>query len=202
MNDNFAKKGRCILKIRCTVCGAPNETEDGFDSAYCLTCGSQIVINDALAYRFPQETLDALDTEALVQLAKEAYHTHKINPDVLSLLKSASPSGDVEILYLLGLNHFNNKEYTKGIPYLYVAAEKMYPDALCLYAVSKYLQNPDDQTAYPQIRKYLTTARETYSKIFDKVDGNNLLAYINSVLDANAESDTPEKPTSIDAPTA
>ena len=175
------------MKIRCTVCGAPNETEEGFDTAYCLTCGSQVTVSDALAYRFPRETLDAMDTEALVQLAKEAYHTHKITPEVLTLLKAASPSGDVEILYLLGLNHFNNKEYAQAIPYLYIAAEKMYPDGLCLYAVSKYMQDPDDHTAYPRIKKYLTTAQETYSKIYDKVDGDKLLAYINSVLDAKAE---------------
>lgn len=180
------------MKIRCTVCGAPNETEEGFDTAYCLTCGSQVTVNDALAYRFPRETLDALDMDALVQLAKEAYHTHKINPEVLTLLKAASPSGDVEILYLLGLNHFNSKEYAQAIPYLYIAAEKMYPDALCLYAVSKYLQNPDDQAAYPRIRKYLTNAQETYSKIYDKVDGDNLLAYINSVLEAAEKAPAPE----------
>ena len=174
------------MKIRCTVCGAPNETEDGFDAAYCLTCGSQVTVADALAYRFSQKALDNLDLEALVQLAKEAYHTHKITPEVLTLLKLASPSGDVEILYLLGLNHFNSKEYALAIPYLYAAAEKMYPDALCLYAVSKYLQNPDDREAYPRIRKYLTTAKETYSKIYDKVDGNNLLTYINSILDSQA----------------
>jgi len=183
------------LKIRCTVCGVPNETADGFDTAYCLTCGSQIVVNDALAYRFPRQTLDALDTEALVQLAKEAYHTHKINAETLTLLKAASPSGDVEVLYLLGLNHFNNKEYAQAIPYLYAAAEKMYPDGQCLYAVSKYLQNPDDHAAYPRIRKYLTTARDTFSKVYDKVDGCNLLAYINSVLDANPETNSPELPT-------
>lgn len=173
------------MKIRCTVCGAPNETEDGFDTAYCLTCGSPIPVNEALAYRFSRETLDALDMESLVQLAKEAYHTLKINPEVLTLLKAASPSGDVEILYLLGLNHFNNKEYTQAIPYLFVAAEKMYPDAMCLYAVSKYLLNPDDRAAYPRIRKYLVTARDTCSKIYGKVDGDNLLAYINSVLSTN-----------------
>ncbi len=189
------------MKIRCTICGAPNETEDGFDTAYCLTCGSQITVTDALAYRFPPETLDALDMEELVQLAKEAYHTHKINPQVLTLLKAASPSGDVEILYLLGLNHFNNKDYAQAIPYLYAAAEKMYPDGLCLYAVSKYLQDPDNHAAYPRIRKYLTTARETYSKIFDKVDGDNLLAYINSVLDANAEANAPKKPSLKEIPT-
>ena len=172
------------MKIRCTVCGAPNETEAGFDSVYCLTCGSAFSTNDALAYRYSQENLDALDTETLVQLAKEAYHTHKITPEVLALLKSASPSGDVEILYLLGLNHFNNKEYAQAIPYLYVSAEKMYPDALCLYAVCKYLLNPDDRAAYPRIRKYLTTAKETYSKIYDKVDGDNLLSYITSALNS------------------
>lgn len=178
------------MKIRCTVCGAPIETADGFDVAYCLTCGSQVSVNDGLAYRFPQETIDALNTETLVQLAKESYHTHKINQEVLTLLKAASPSGDVEILYLLGLNHFNNKEYAQAIPYLYIAAEKMYPDALCLYAVSKYMQNPDDHTTYPRICKYLTTAQETCSKVFEKVDGDKLLAYIQSVLDA----DTPETP--------
>lgn len=190
------------MKIRCTVCGAPTETEDGFDTAYCLTCGSQVTVNDALAYHFPRETLDALDTEALVQLAKEAYHTHKINPEVLTLLRAASPSGDVEILYLLGLNHFNNKEYAQAIPYLYAAAEKMYPDAQCLYAVSKYMQNPDDHAAYPRIKKYLTTAQETYSKIYDKVDGDKLLAYINSVLESNAEANTPEMPALKEVPTA
>ena len=182
------------MKIRCTVCGAPIETEDGFDTAYCLTCGSQVAVNDALAYRLPQETLDTLDTETLVQLAKEAYHTHKINPEVLTLLKAASPAGDVEILYLLGLNHFNNKEYAQAIPYLYVAAEKMYPDAQCLYAVCKYMQNPDDHATYPRIRKYLTTAQETYSKVYEKVDGDKLLAYINSVLDANTQTNTPAIP--------
>ena len=170
------------MKIRCTICGAPSETEEGFDTAYCLTCGSQIAVTDALAYRFTRETLDSLDTESLVQLANEAYHTHKITPDVLTLLKAASPSGDVEILYLLGLNHFNNKEYAQAIPYLYIAAEKMYPDAQCLYAVCKYMQNPDDQTNYPRIRKYLITAQETCSKIYYKIDGDKLLAYINSVL--------------------
>ena len=191
------------MKIRCTVCGAPNETEDGFDTAYCLTCGSQVTVADALAYRFPQETLDALDMEELVQLAKEAYHTHKINPEVLTLLKAASPSGDVEILYLLGLNHFNNKDYAQAIPYLYAAAEKMYPDGLCLYAVSKYLQDPDDHAVYPRIRKYLATARETYSKIFDKVDGENLLAYIDSVLlSKETNSNTPDIPTLEKAPIA
>ena len=174
------------MKIRCTACGAPNETAEGFETAYCLTCGSPVTVSDALAYRFPQETLDALGEEFLVQLAKEAYHTHKITPEVLTLLKAASPSADVEILYLLGLNHFNNKEYAQAIPYLYIAAEKMYPDALCLYAVSKYLQNPDDHATYPRIRKYLTTAKETFSKIYDKVDGDNLLSYINSVLDTKA----------------
>lgn len=173
------------MKIRCTVCGAPNETAEGFDTVYCLNCGSAFPTEEALAYRFSKETLDSLDTEALVQLAKEAYHTLKITPEVLTLLKAASPSGDVEILYLLGLNHFNNKEYPQAIPYLYAAAEKMYPDAQCLYAVSKYLQNPDDRAAYPRIRKYLTTAKETYSKIYDKVDGDNLLSYISSVLDGN-----------------
>lgn len=172
------------MKIRCTICGAPHETEEGFDTAYCLTCGSQIIVKDALAYRFSRETLDSLDTEALVQLAKEAYHTHKITPEVLILLKTASPSGDVEILYLLGLNHFNNKEYSQAIPYLYAAAEKMYPDAQCLYAVCKYMLNPNDHTNYPRIRKYLTTAQETCSKIFYKIDGENLLTYINSVLEA------------------
>ena len=175
------------MKIRCTVCGAPNETEAGFDTVYCLTCGSQFPAEDALAYRFSPETLDNLDLEALVQLAKEAYHSLKINSEVLTLLKAASPSGDVEILYLLGLNHFNNKEYAQAIPYLYAAAEKMYPDAQCLYAVSKYLQNPDDRTAYPRIRKYLATAKETCSKIYDKVDGDNLLAYIDSVLTGAAK---------------
>ena len=170
------------MKIRCTVCGAPNESEEGFETAYCLTCGSPFPVNEALAYRFSRETLDALDVESLVQLAKEAYHALKINPEVLTLLKAASPSDDVEILYLLGLNHFNNKEYTQAIPYLFAAAEKMYPDAMCLYAVSKYLLNPDDRAAYPRIRKYLATARDTYSKIYDKVDGNNLLAYIDSAL--------------------
>lgn len=174
------------MKIRCTVCGAPNETAEGFDTAYCLTCGSQITVKDALAYRFPRETLESLDTESLVQLAKEAYHTHKMSPEVLTLLKAASPSGDVEILYLLGLNHFNCKEYAQAVPYLFIAAEKMYPDAQCLYAVCKYMQNPDDHAAYPRIRKYLNNAKETYSKIFDKIDGEKLLAYINSVLTANA----------------
>lgn len=173
------------MKIRCTVCGAPNETQEGFDTAYCLTCGSQITVKDALAYRFSRETLDCLDTESLVQLAKEAYHTHKITPEVLTLLKAASPAGDVEILYLLGLHHFNSKEYAQAVPYLYIAAEKMYPDAQCLYAVCKYMQNPDDHAAYPRIRKYLNNARETYSKIFDKVDGDKLLAYIDSILDTN-----------------
>lgn len=184
------------MKIRCTVCGAPNETEPGFETAYCLTCGSQIPVKDALDYRFSRDMLETLSMEELVLLAKEAYHTHKINPDVLSLLKMASPSGDVEIHYLIGLNHFNNKEYAQAIPYLYVAAEKMYPDGQCLYAVSKYLQNPDDKAAYPRIRKYLTTAQETYSKIYDKIDGDKLLNYINSVLDAQAETaGTPELPT-------
>ena len=173
------------MKIRCTVCGAPNETEDGFETVYCLTCGSAFPVDESLKYRFSQEVLDALDMEELVQLAKEAYHTLKITPDVLTLLKAASPSGDVEILYLLGLNHFNSKEYAQAIPYLYAAAEKMYPDAQCLYAVSKYLQNPDDRAAYPRIRKYLTTAKETCSKIYDKVDGDNLLAYISSALGGN-----------------
>ena len=175
------------MKIRCTICGAPNETADGFDTAYCLTCGSSFPVKDAISYKFSRETLDALDIEDLAQLAKEAYHTHKINPEVLTLLKAASPSGDVEILYLLGLNYFNNREYAQAIPYLYMAAEKMYPDGQCLYAVCKYLQNPDDRTAYPRIRKYLATAKETYSKIYDKVDGDNLLNYISSVLDGNVK---------------
>lgn len=172
------------MKIRCTICGAPNETAEGFETAYCLTCGSPFPVKDAVSYKFSKETLDSLDIEDLAQLAKEAYHTLKINPEVLTLLKAASPSGDVEILYLLGLNYFNCKDYAQAIPYLYAAAEKMYPDAQCLYAVCKYLQNPDDRTAYPRIRKYLSTAKETYSKIYDKVDGDNLLAYIDSVLKA------------------
>lgn len=181
------------MKIRCTVCGAPNETAPGFETAYCLTCGSQFTVNEALDYRFSQATLDSLGTEALVQLAKEAYYVHKITPEVLTLLKAASPSGDVEIHYLIGLHHFNNKDYAQAIPYLYVAAEKMYPDGLCLYAVSKYLQNPDNTELYPRIRKYLTTAQETCSKIFDKIDGDKLLAYINSVLDSKAApSSSPE----------
>lgn len=181
------------MKIRCTVCGAPNETAPGFDTAYCLTCGSQIAVNDALAYRFSRDMLTALDTEVLVQLAKEAYHVHKITPEVLALLKAAAPSGDVEIHYLIGLHYFNSKDYAQAIPYLYVAAEKMYPDGQCLYAVSKYLQNPDDTDAYPRIRKYLTTAQETCSKIFDKIDGEKLLSYISAVLDSKAEpSKSPE----------
>ena len=186
------------MKIRCTVCGAPHETENGFDTAYCLTCGSQIIVKDALAYRFPQETLESLDIESLVQLAKEAYHTHKINPEVLTLLKAASPSGDVEILYVLGLNHFNNKEYPQAIPYLFAAAEKMYPDAQCLYAVCKYMQNPDDRANYPRIRKYLTNAKETYSKIYDRIDGDKLLAYINTVL----ESENQPAPSDLEEPSA
>ena len=176
------------MKIRCTACGAPCETEDGFEIAYCLTCGSPITVKDALDYRFSQETLDSLETESLVQLAKEAYHTHKITPEVLTLLKAASPSGDVEILYVLGLNHFNNKAYSQAIPYLYIAAEKMYPDAQCLYAVCKYMQNPEDHSVYPRVRKYLINAKETYSKIYDKIDGDKLLAYINSVLDSNSKN--------------
>ena len=175
------------MKIRCTVCGAPNETEEGFDTIYCLTCGSAFPVGSALTYSFSQETVDNLDMETLVQLAKEAYHALKITPEALTLLKAASPSGDVEILYLLGLNHFNNKEYAQAIPYLYAAAEKMYPDAQCLYAVSKYLQNPDDRAAYPRIQKYLSTAKETCSKIYDKVDGDNLLSYINSALQNNVK---------------
>ena len=182
------------MKIRCTTCGAPCETEDGFEIAYCLTCGSQITVKDALAYRFTQETLDSLETESLVQLAKEAYHTHKITPEVLTLLKAASPSGDVEILYVLGLNHFNNKAYAQAIPYLYIAAEKMYPDAQCLYAVCKYMQNPEDHTVYPRIRKYLTNAKETYSKIYDKIDGDKLLAYVGAVLDSKETSDSAAAP--------
>ncbi len=185
------------MKIRCTVCGAPCETEDGFDTAYCLTCGSQVTVKDALAYRFPQETLDALEIESLVQLAKEAYHTHKITPEVLTLLKAASPSGDVEILYVLGLNHFNNKEYGLAVPYLYIAAEKMYPDAQCLYAVCKYMQNPEDHTGYQRIRKYLINAKETCSKIYGKIDGNKLLAYINAVLDSNAKATAPSLENSL-----
>lgn len=176
------------MKIRCTVCGAPNETEAGFDTAYCLTCGSPIAVNDALDYRFSREMLASLSTEALVQLAKEAYHVHKINPEVLSLLKTAAPSGDVEIHYLIGLHYFNNKDYAQAIPYLYVAAEKMYPDGQCLYAVSKYLQSPDDKEAFPRIRKYLTTAQETCSKIYSKIDGDKLLEYLNSVLDFQAQA--------------
>lgn len=181
------------MKIRCTTCGAPCETEDSFETAYCLTCGSQITVKDALAYHFSPETLDSLETESLVQLAKEAYHTHKITPEVLTLLKAASPSGDVEILYVMGLNHFNNKAYAQAIPYLYIAAEKMYPDAQCLYAVCKYMQNPEDHTVYPRIRKYLLNAKETYSKIYDKIDGEKLLAYINAVLDSKSSS-TPTAP--------
>lgn len=182
------------MKIRCTTCGAPCETEDGFETAYCLTCGSPIIVKDALAYRFSSETLDSLETESLVQLAKEAYHTHKITPEVLTLLKAASPSGDVEILYVLGLNHFNNKAYGQAIPYLYIAAEKMYPDAQCLYAVCKYMQNPEDHTVYPRIRKYLTNAKETCSKIYDKIDGEKLLAYINAVLDSKTTNSAPAAP--------
>lgn len=172
------------MKIRCTVCGASNETAPGFDTAYCLTCGSQITVNDALAYRFSRDMLASLDWETLVQLAKEAYYVHKITPEVLALLKAAAPSGDVEIHYLIGLHYFNGKDYAQATPYLYVAAEKMYPDGQCLYAVSKYLQNPDDVDAYPRIRKYLMTAQETCSKIFDKIDGDKLLSYIDSVLDS------------------
>lgn len=181
------------MKIRCTICGAPNETDTGFDTAYCLTCGSQISVKDALAYRFSRDMLASLDTESLVQLAKESYRTHKLTPEVLSLLKAAAPSGDVEIHYLIGLHYFNSKDYAQAIPYLYFAAEKMYPDALCLYAVSKYLQNPDDTDAYPRIRKHLTTAQETCSKIYNKIDGDKLLNYINSVLDSQAKPQkTPE----------
>jgi len=175
------------MKIHCTVCGAPNETDLGFDTAYCLTCGSQITVADALAFHFSQDTLTSLDAETLVRLAKEAYHTHKLTPEVLALLKAAAPSGDVEIHYLIGLHYFNEKEYAQAIPYLYVAAEKMYPDGQCLYAVSKYLQNPDDTGAYPRIQKYLATAQETCSKIYDKIDGDKLLNHIRSVLDSKTE---------------
>lgn len=189
------------MKIRCTVCGASNETAPGFDTAYCLACGSQIAVNDALAYRFSRDILASLDAETLVQLAKEAYHVHKITPEVLELLKTAAPSGDVEIHYLIGLHYFNGKDYAQAIPYLYVAAEKMYPDGQCLYAVSKYLQNPDDTNAYPRIRKYLTTAQETCSKIYGKIDGDKLLSYINSILDSKIEPQkTPEIPTLANIP--
>ena len=181
------------MKIRCTICGAPNETEAGFETAYCLTCGSQFDINDATAYHFSRDMLASLDPDTLVQIAKEAYYVHKMNPEVLALLKAAAPTGDVEVHYLIGLHYFNNKDYAQALPYLFVAAEHMYPDGLCLYAVSKYLQNPDDTEAYPRIRKYLTTANETFSKIYHKIDGDKLLAHINSVLGiSTAHQDTPD----------
>lgn len=189
------------MKIRCTVCGAPNETDVGFDTAFCLTCGSSISVKEAQAYRFPKEMLASLDMETLVQLAKEAYRIHKLSPEALTLLKAAAPSADVEINYLIGLHYFNSREYAKAAPYLYVAAEKMYPDGQCLYGVTKYLQDPDDTDSYPRIRKFLETARDTCSKVFDKVDGEKLLNYINSVLDSQvAPKKGPELPQFTDAP--
>ena len=175
------------MKIRCTVCGAPNETEAGFDTAYCLTCGSQIPVSEALEYRFSRNMLANLSTDSLVQLAKEAYRDRQITPETLALLKIAAPSGDVEIHYLIGYYYFNIKDFAQATPYLYIAAEKMYPDAMCLYAVSKYMMNPNDKDAYPRICKYLTTAQETFSKIFDKIDGAKLLEHLNSVIEAQAQ---------------
>ena len=71
------------MKIRCTVCGAPNETAPGFDTASCLTCGSQIAVNDALAYRFSRDMLTALDTEVLVQLAAVKSAINNIGREIL-----------------------------------------------------------------------------------------------------------------------
>ena len=176
------------MKIRCTVCGAPNETAPDFDTAFCLTCGSQITVNDALAYRFHQGISQFLTQDELVALAKEAYHTLKITPEVMTLLMAAAPSGDVEINYLIGLQYFNDKEYAQALPYLFVAAEKMYPDGQCLYAVVKYLLNPDNKDAYPRIRKYLSTARDTCSKIYNQIDGEKLLRHLDSVLDSTGDT--------------
>lgn len=169
------------MKIRCTVCGAQNESASGFDTAYCLSCGNAFSVEDALSYRFQDGFLEYLSQDALVALAKEVYMAGK---PALTFLEAAAPSGDVEINYWLGMHFFNEKDYVRAIPYLYVAAEKMYPDGQCLYAVAKYLQDPDNTTLYPRIHRYLAFAEDTGSKVFQQIDGTNLLKYIESVMDS------------------
>lgn len=176
------------MKIRCTLCGASNETAPDFDTAFCLNCGSSILVSDALAYRFHGDLRKFLTENELVKLAKEAHNALKFTPETLELLTKAAPSGDVEVNYLIGMHYFNEKEYTLALPYLYVAAERMYPDGLCLYAVAKYLLDPENKDAYPRIHKYLSTARDTCSKIFEQINGEKLLRHIDSVSDPTGDT--------------
>ena len=113
----------------------------------------------------------------------------------MELLHAAAPTGDVEINYYLGSYYFGEREFAEAIPYLHVSAEKMYPDGQCLYGVALYLQDPDNRDNFPTIQKALTNAKETCSKIFDKIGGDKLLQYVNTALDAKAKGrQTPAYP--------
>ena len=174
-----------FMKLRCTICGAPNESRSGFDTVFCRTCGSAFPAADALEYRLSDDVAEILGAEEFVKLAKEAYASQNTAPQVLSLLRAAAPSGDAEINYLIGMHLFNDRAYSEAIPYLFASAERMYPDGICLYAAAKYLQDPDDESNFPRIRKYLIAAKETCSKVFVAIDGDKLLDYVNSKLDKN-----------------